>query len=413
LVLAISVVAIACAPAAPATTPKPATSAPAATTAAPAPATTAAPAAFKWPELTNIAGGPAETAGYAAAVAWVSLMQKGTGANVRVVPAEQSPATWRGVQNGQYLMFADAPPSFSGIIASEGGFATKDGGTWQMRMVWPSSKSVTGYFVRGNSNINTPLDIKPGAKLGFLTAAPIAKVAMQALVAWAGLKDTDVEYLPYPDWQSMWDAVPAGKIDITFAMPAAPGVQQVEASPTGIKWIQLDFMAQKDGANRFLAVLPTFAPGVNDMGAKTSIGMKGLATISTWVTREQTDPELIYQMVKWLGSNYDAIKALNPYLVNYSLPITMEAVNTTFLPAHPGLIKYLKEAGKWTAANDARQAANVDMVTKYVNAYQAALKAAEAKGISIDSKADSDWTKFWTQYKKDQNLPVIKSWPGL
>jgi len=56
---------------------------------------------------------------------------------------------------------------------------------------------------------------------------------------------------------------------------------------------------------------------------------------------------------------------------------------------------------------------NVDMVTKYTNAYQAALKAAEAKGISIDSKADSDWTKFWTQYKKDQNLPVIKSWPGL
>jgi hypothetical protein len=188
---------------------------------------------------------------------------------------------------------------------------------------------------------------------------------------------------------------------------------QAEASPSGIKWIQMDAAADPEGAKRFLVVMPTFAFGVNESGAKSSIGMKGIATISTWLTRDQTDPEMIYQMTKWLGSNYSKYSTLNPYLLNYKIDVVMEAVNTSFVPVHPGLIKYLKEAGKWTAANDTRQAANVALVNKYVDAYAAALKAAEAKGIAIDPKADSDWSKFWAQYKKDQKLPVPACYPGL
>jgi hypothetical protein len=210
----------------------------------------------------------------------------------------------------------------------------------------------------------------------------------------------------------MWKDLTNGKTDISFAMPSAPGITEAEATPKGIKWIQLDATAQADGANRFLNLMPQFAFGVNNAGAKSSIGMKGLATISTQITRQETDTELVYQFAKWLGTNVDRYKALNPYLANYSLDVTMEMVNTSFIPAHPGLVKYLKEIGKWTAKNDTRQADNVALIKKWVDGYKAAMTDATAKGIPIDP-TNKAWTDFWTQYSKDKSLPVPKCYPGL
>jgi len=416
LTVALGVLALsACAQPAPAPKPPatPAAPAPAASPAAPAPAPTPTPApAFKWPDMITIAGGPAEAAGYAAAVAWTSALAKDTGANIRVVPSEMSPVTWRSVQNGTYLAFADAPVSLVNLVQAAGGFATKEGGPFAIRSMWQSSKTVTGYIVRGDFPASTPADLKPGIKVGYLSTAPIGKMAMLALLAWANLKEDQVEWVPAPDWAPMWKDLTNGKTDVCFAMPSAPGVQEAEATPKSIKWLQLDPAAQPDGANRFLNVLPQFAFGVNTSGAKSSIGMKGLATISSWVTREQTDTELIYRISKWLGENFNKYQGLNPYLATYGIDVTMEMVNTSYIPAHPGLVKYLKEAGKWTAKNDARQAENVALIQKYIDAYQKAVKEAESKGIPIDP-TNKAWSDFWTNYQKEQKLPVPRCFPGL
>ena len=43
----------------------------------------------------------------------------------------------------------------------------------------------------------------------------------------------------------------------------------------------------------------------------------------------------------------------------------------------------MKEKGMWTADDDKRQAYNLDLLTRYMEAYQAAIAEADAKKIEV------------------------------
>jgi len=120
------------------------------------------------------------------------------------------------------------------------------------------------------------------------------------------------------------------------------------------------------------------------------------------------DPELIYQMIKWWDQNFDQIKSLHPSIEkNMTVDFNYRLFNETFLPTHEGTIRFFKEKGLWTEANQRRQDYLVKLVDLYTKAYQDALADAAKKGITVDP-GNKDWTALWEDLKKARRLPPFQ-----
>jgi hypothetical protein len=83
---------------------------------------------------------------------------------------------------------------------------------------------------------------------------------------------------------------------------------------------------------------------------------------------------------------------------------------TNFSPLHDGTVRYLKELGMWTAEHQARQDFNVDRLTKYVEAYQAAMNYADEHEIDV-TPLNEEWLELWYSYR--DKLPPLTGYKGL
>jgi TRAP transporter TAXI family solute receptor len=345
-------------------------------------------------------------------VGWTALLQDDTKMQVRCVPAALGMENYKNLKDGRYLWYLDAAPMVAGLLEGAGGYASKELGPFQLRTIWPSYESVTGYMVRGDSDIKTPADIKPGTKICYFAASQLGMLNAEALVAWSGVDPDDIVFVPYTGFWDFLTLVADGRADITWSYPTAPMVVEQEAAPHGIAWIELDAQADPEGAKRFLDVWNTIQFGVNQIGTPSSVGNKGLLSITMHLARADTDADLVYNICKWLWENYDKYQDISPTLKYHHLDTVMTMVETSFVPAHDGLIRYLKEIGKWTPAHQARQDANVELMTRYENAFQNAMKMAAEQKIEVDTTNDA-WVELWENFKKSLALPKFKLFIGL
>jgi len=126
----------------------------------------------------------------------------------------------------------------------------------------------------------------------------------------------------------------------------------------------------------------------------------------------ETDPEMVYHYAKWLDENYDVYKDNHAWNKYMSIDILMQMVETSFIPVHDGLIKYLKEKGLWTAAHDARQEQNIELVTRYVDAFQEAIEMADDQGVIVDP-SNEEWAELWYNYRDSLGLPPYRMFTGI
>ena len=90
-----------------------------------------------------------------------------------------------------------------------------------------------------------------------------------------------------------------------------------------------------------------------------------------------------------------------------SIEFLRKQLDETFLPVHEGQIKYLKELGIWTAADDARQEYNVNLIDRYIKAYDEAIAMADEKTMKV-APDNEEWVELWGNYKKSIGLPKLK-----
>ena len=367
-----------------------------------------APPPYEWPKEFRIATHGIGASDYAQMTAVAPIIEKATGMKVRVVPEESIPLKARWVAQGMF----DTTTESAGEVASfnmeaKGGYATRDGGPFQIRAFAQSLIQSFGVMVRGDSSIRTVYDIKPGTKMSVWTM-PGGLQVVQAVLAWANLTTDDVvlvETGSYPDNMRM---VADGRADVAcLSLPSSTVVQELEAGPHGLHWLSLDSQEDPEGAARFNTILPAHMFAPITIGVPSSIGLWGWGSASLLWTRVDVDPELIYQLVKWLDENYDSYKDLHPNNADMSLDRFRVSLDIIYLPIHEGAIRYLKEKGMWTAEDDARQAYNVDLVTRYIEAYQEAIDLADAAGITVAPDSE-EWIELWENYKKDLGLPTFK-----
>jgi len=284
-------------------------------------------------------------------------------------------------------------------------FARADLGPWPVRTLWIHDLTDGGFIVRGDSPIKEPKDIKPGTRFATWNGPSSPLKENRGLIAWAGLKESDIVWVDAGRSYDIKRLISDGEVDIAFIRgPDSVTVFELYASLKGIQWVNLDPSKDPQGAKRFQQVDPFYALSPIHSTRKEALGIWGTTDYGAQVVNEKLGVDFAYNLVKWLDENYSRYKDLYPSNQFMNLDNLMEMLATTHIPVHDGLIKYLKEKGKWTPAHDARQKVNLDLLNKYIDAYPKAVALAAHKGEKVDP-ANREWQKLWTQYKIDNKIP--------
>jgi TRAP transporter TAXI family solute receptor len=367
---------------------------------------------WEWPETLQITSSTG--VGQEQWVSFTSIMTNQTGMNILVVPEGVPALRFKSVQQGEFFATAGGSADFENIIEALTTYASEDGGPSQIRIVWTYGVVTSGFITRADSEIETIYDIEAGVRMPDYPRIPTIRTKMmEALLAWVQVSPDDVEWVEFGSYDSMLQGIADGKIDVSFAFLHSPVLVEVAAAPHGLALLELPYDEDTEGAQRFMDVYTTASFGIVERTAVSDIkGMKSMAGVTAMITDVNSDEELVYQFAKWMADNYLLYKdahAQNEYM---SLEGMKTVISTSFIPVHEGTIRYLKEKGLWTEANDARQAENIALIQRYVDAYAAAIAAAEAQGIEVAPENDA-WLDFWTQYKEDQGLPEVANFAGL
>jgi len=369
---------------------------------------------WQWPDKLHFLASQAGTASYAFDMAYGVLLEDDTKMKVRVIGEDSLPLSYQWLKQSRFFWASMQTMHVKFMMEGIGEWASRDLGPWQMRMVWSAgTANFAGFAVQGDSGIRTPYDIKPGMKIGYLTVAgPAGKALMEALLAWAQIDPEDVVWIPASTLTMGLTHLLDGTADIIFQAPLDPGCLELEASPHGLGWIELNAEEDPEGATRFVELVPYIMPGVNMVGAPSAIGVHMFCDCPHKATHVDTDPDLVYQVVKWMDENYDRYKDKAPRLEGMDIDTLVWLSEHAFIPLHEGTIRYLKEKGLWTDAHEVRNQANIEKLTKWAEAYEAAIDEAGEKSIQVHPN-DEDWIELWENYKKELDLPEFVVFAGL
>ena len=83
-----------------------------------------------------------------------------------------------------------------------------------------------------------------------------------------------------------------------------------------------------------------------------------------------------------------------------------EVLDRSYVPIAEGTIRYFKEIGKWTEADDARQEYNIKLIDLYMEAYSDCIAQANTDGINIDPQ-NQEWLDYWEAFKQARELPPV------
>ena len=388
--------------AAPAPTPAP-TPAPApAPTPAPAPAPAPAPTEFEWPSSLAISTTGLGTGGYTLATAVAPVMEKLLGIKVRVTPEEVEVARWQKFYSGEFDIDVKSSPAVEQALVGGDEYAGVD--RVQARILWMHNDLPWGFVVLKDSDVKTIYDIK-----GKRVPIPMHAVSMRHRVLGVldglGLAEGDYKPVEISGYSECVRSIVEGKTDVTVGSPISAVTYEIEGNPRGIRWLDLPF-DDKQLWDGILKYGPTNVPSLIGTGVETARGIQGFISPMMYLVLEDTDQELVYNLAKWFDENHDAYKDTHALALRMHADVFRSFLDFNFLPVAEGTIRYLKEIGQWTAEDDKWNMEAIELNTKYVEAYQAAVTEAKAKGIAVDA-ANEEWINLWDSHK--EGLPRFRS----
>jgi len=364
---------------------------------------------YKWPEKLHVISWMG--VGVDVSRSWGDLLQADTGMKVHVAGEFDTVDRFRWLGHLKLFdMTGGAPGETSQMLMGDRRYCVRDGGPFPIRSVWVHSKGNSGFFLRGDSKIKIPQDIKPGTRVNKMTYVAATRI-VDGLLAWAGVKHDDIVWVDVNNSVENYQAVVEGRSDLGFSFPTSPTMREAEKNPHSLTWIDLNAEADPEGAKRFREWDPLVTFGPIHSGVESAMGHWGTVGINFELTRDEADPELVYNLAKWLDENHGRFKdkhAENRFRDRETLA---KGLRHTFLPCHEGMIEYLKDIGLWTKAHDKRQAENKDLVDRYAVAYQKCMWEADNKRIWV-ARESEEWVKLWSDYKK-ANLPEFMLFDDL
>ena len=339
-------------------------------------------------------------------------MESDTGAIIRIQPEAAYVNVFPMMKANDFVCCALDRVNLRNSIEAIDEHAIRNGGPWMPGLVWSESYASSGFFVRGDSDIYTPRDIKPGVKLATHKMETASLKPLRSLLAWAGVSEDDITWVDTGSREANARAVADGRADICFLPPISPSTYEAAAAPHGIHFIDMNPNEDPTGHAAFLEISPMYVFGPAENGPEGAIG-KWMPSSYKFITANYySDAELIYNTCKWLDEKYDLYKDKYESNVFMTLEDTLLGLTTSYTPAHPGLVKYLKEKGLWTDAHEERQKFNMAWIQEYIDAYAEAIARADAAGVEVKPTNEA-WIELWENYKKEIEIPLISMHPSL
>lgn len=325
--------------------------------------------------------------GYAEASAIADAMGRKYGTRIRIQPSGSGIGRLQPVLTGRADLGFLATETF---FATEGlfDFAARRWGPQDLRVIVGKPNSFD-MATAADAGIDKVADVK-GKRVAYAAGNPSANLKCDAILAFAGLTRDDVDAIMFPTYAAAMSSLSEGKADATCTVTATGQMYELAESPRGIHWVNLA-PDDEQGWARLSAVAPLFTPVTESKGAGLSADdpVQMMAyRYPVLVTRADTSEDEIYAVIKALDETYgmykDATATASRYTLEKSGKPPIDA------PFHEGAIRYLKEKGIWTEAdqqwNDQRLAR--------LKALRAAWSKTQADGKGLDDKAFADlWRK--------------------
>lgn len=342
---------------------------------------------FDWPRLLVI-GTPGTASGsFASTNGWAPVLQADTGMTVRVVPEDSETMRYTRLTDRRDIMV-------SSVSAAEMRYQTQgiDGYASQkpvpQRVVWHHNDTPWGYVVAGDSDLQSLEDLKKG---GYSVAAglfspPMVSAVEQGLPAYLGLSAEEAEslisYVPASSYAENCRSVVEGKADVAYCAAISSVLSEMEGAPGGIRWLSLE-PGNSEGWSRYLDSRPMLVPTEISMGVKTARGVGGATSNFLYGVPADTETELVYNLAKWMHTAYDSYKDTHPLAARMSVEEFRKYLDRSPLPVHEGTVKYLREIGQWSEADDAWNNAAIEKMDAWIAAREAAMEEAGEQGVKI------------------------------
>lgn len=238
----------------------------------------------------------------------------------------------------------------------ETGFSQADVATWAQngtgvftgRPSLPSLRLIANLYpesmhvvVRKDSGIRTMTDLK-GKRVALDEPGSGTLISARQILSAYGLKETDIQP-EYIKPNQAGDKLIAGSLDAFFFFGGTPATAITDLAAAGIGIALLPINGQP--AKRLLASSPFMH--VDTIPAETYKDVAAIETVATgaqWVTSEQVNADLIYQVTKTLYSDagQKALAQGHPKGKFITLP---NAVKGAGIPFHPGSERFFREVG--------------------------------------------------------------------
>ena len=308
--------------------------------------------------------------GYATSMGLMEAVKKNEDIKVKVVPAGTDKSKIMPLKNGmmQLSLFTGAGQYYA--LMGLGDFAAKDWGPQPLRLVFACPEgSIAGMMVRKDSGIKTLADLK-GKKVAMIPASPACKALHEGYLAFAGLTVKDVKVVPVSSWGAAWKSVIDGSADTAHCLVASSKAVELAASPHGIHWLPAP-PQDKAGWARLNKFCPYLRPYKATKGA--GVSKEHPAQIAAYyyglVCYPSLDPGLVYKLTKGIWNGYDIYSPMHPSLKLWTQKGALET-DRFLSPYHPGAVKFFKEKGVWTAAQEKRQAELLAQEKKRITQFQ-------------------------------------------
>lgn len=263
---------------------------------------------------------------------------------VRVQPTGGSSTYIPQLNNGEvdfgFTNVDDSMTSFKGT----GNFKRPSPNLRLMAVTFPLT---LGVVVPNDSPIKTIADLKGKRLPSGYNAQTTGRVLQDAVLATDGLTMKDVVGVPTQSLFSGVDLLGEGKVDAaTIAMGVAQ-LRQAQAnlsSRGGLRFI--DMKATPPALAAIRKILPArpmlIQPAAHTVGV--TVPTTVLAYSIFFSTYEKMPEELVYNIVKTLHANKDALVAGHPVFRGFEPKAMTEEIG---VPWHPGAIRFYKEIGQW------------------------------------------------------------------
>lgn len=291
------------------------------------------------------------TAGFNIAVGVGKMMKDKYGTDIRVLPAGNDVARLAPLRAKRATVSAMGSGTY---FAQEGvfEFGAKEWGPQPLQLLLSSVDCNAGSLGVAADVGVTEIKQLRGKRVGFVVGSPALNQNSLAILAFGDLKQGDVKIVEFASYGAMWKGLINNDTDAAFGTTITGPAKEAETSPRGLVWPPLP---AKDtaGWERVRKVGLFFFPQLATCGAGISPEKPielGNYPYPIFVSYASQPQDQIYSITKAMIDGYDAYKDSAPGAGG--LAANRQTKNWV-VPVHPGAVKALKEAGQWTAEQDA------------------------------------------------------------